>query len=346
MVDYRLPDNRREAFKRWWVWQLKTNDCDPAIYMTNYIFDRMQLNDEQKLWFAWLYANTYYLPTAWVIWNEFPDMHLVGLDRLDEWNTQNYKRLRYQTDTKYNKGHLPTMFRSYKEWVGDKTQRERFNEVLHNSASPESNFYVLWEEINNKFYKFGRYTAWFYMQHLAHCCSVDVRAPNLMLADSSGSHSHRDGLCYALGLDDKMGGRKTKVSSIFAQQLEFEAGKILGEIWREFPELEGKADLFAMETALCSFKKLSRKKKGRYLGYYLDRQAEEIKKVEGDEWTGIYWQLLWDAREETLLPELQHNFVDEKKMEHFLDTGTVAGLERFWDDEPETDIETNILRFA
>ncbi|MFZ9046887.1 MAG: hypothetical protein ACO2ZZ_13595 [Cyclobacteriaceae bacterium] len=345
MIDYRLPENRREAFKRFWVWQLKTEDCDPAIYMTNYIFKRMQLNDEQKLWVAWLYANTYYLPTSWVIWNEFPDMHLVGLERLDEWNTENYKRLRYQTDTKYNKGHLPTMFRSYKEWVGDKTQRERFNEIC-TSDDPEMNFWLLWEEINKEFYKFGRYTAWFYMQHLAHCCSVNVRAPNLMLVDSSGSHSHRDGLCYALGLDDKMGGRKQKVDPNFAATLEWQAKLIIMEIQKEYPEVAAKADMFAMETSLCAFKKLSRKKKGRYLGYYLDRQAEEIKTVERDGWNGIYWQLLWDARKETLIPELLHDMVDENKMEHFLDTGTLAGLERFWNDEPETDNETSILRFA
>ena len=79
-----------------------------------------------------------------------------------------------------------------------------------------------------------------------------------------------------------------------------------------------------METLLCSFKKIFRKKQGRYLGYYLDRQAEEIKKVEADDWAGIDWQVFWDAREETLEQPLHESKAIRKELyEVFLDTGTL-----------------------
>ena len=73
-----------------------------------------------------------------------------------------------------------------------------------------------------------------------------------------------------------------------------------------------------METCLCSFKKLFRTSKGRYLGYYLDRQAEEILQAERDGWDGIDWQPLWDARTETLERRLLTNKIDNSKMALFL----------------------------
>jgi len=77
-----------------------------------------------------------------------------------------------------------------------------------------------------------------------------------------------------------------------------------------------------METCLCSFKKIFRKSRGRYLGYYLDRQATEIKKVEQDDWVGIDWQVFWDARNETLKTKLsKNNNIRENLYSIFLDTG-------------------------
>ena len=124
-MDYRLKENRREAFIRWYAWSLKYDDCDPAVWCTNYLHKRYEHNDEERIWFAWLYGNTYQLPTAWVLKNEFPDYELATVDRMTQWNTANYKQLRYQTDTKWNKGHLPAMFDSYQKFIGDTTQRER-----------------------------------------------------------------------------------------------------------------------------------------------------------------------------------------------------------------------------
>ena len=115
-MDYRLAQNRKEAFIRWYVWSLKYDDCDPAVWCTNYLHKRYEHNDEERIWMAWLYGNTYQLPTAWVLKNEFPDFELATVDRITQWNTTNYKRLRYQTDTKWNKGHLPTMFASYQKF--------------------------------------------------------------------------------------------------------------------------------------------------------------------------------------------------------------------------------------
>jgi len=322
-MDYRLKENRKDAFINWFGWSLEIEDCDSALYMTNYFFDRFEYNLEQKYWISWLYGTTYHFPTAYLIWNEFPDMELVGVDRLEKWNNENYSRLRYQTDTKWNKGHLPSQFISYKNWVDGSSQHERFQQYL--TDDPIKNFYTLWD-VANSWHKFGRYTSWFYLQTLKQCVGVNLDIDSLWLHDRSGSRSHRNGLCYALGKDDWV---NEKLNKDQIDWMEKQGAEILKETKARFPNVAPQADFFAMETCLCSFKKLFRKRDGRYLGYYLDRQAEEIKKVEKDGWFGIDWEPMWDKRSETLVKDYLTNSINKDRMNIFLDTGKIDHLATF-----------------
>jgi hypothetical protein len=89
-----------------------------------------------------------------------------------------------------------------------------------------------------------------------------------------------------------------------------------------------------METCLCSFKKIFRENHGRYLGYYLDRQAEEIMQCEKDGWYGIDWDVLWQSREETIDLRLDHRRgIDKDRFSSFLRTGKIENLEWMFDDE-------------
>lgn len=315
--------DRKEDFINWFGWSLEIEDCDPALYMTNYFFDRFEYNREQKYWLIWLYGTTYHFPTSYIIWNEYPDMELVGVDRLENWNGENFSRLRYQTDTKWNKGHLASQFRSYKEWVGERTQHEALTEGL--GDDPVENFYILWDRVNS-WHKFGRYSAWFYLQTLKQCGGVNLDVDSLWLHDYSGSRSHRNGLCYALGHDDWV---NVKLEKAQIDYMESEAKELLNEVKTRFPNVAHKADFFAMETCLCSFKKLFRERDGRYLGYYLDRQAEEISKCENDNWSGIDWTPMWQAREETCKKEYLRNSINKSKMKIYLDSGVIDHMKTF-----------------
>lgn len=315
MLDYRVKQNRKEAFINWFGRSLEIGDCDPSLWMTNYFFDRFEYNTEQRLWLTWLYGNTYYWPTAYIIWNEFPDFELVGFDRLKQWNDENYKRLRYQTDTKWNKGHLPEMFASYKEFVGYRSQHEAL--TSHFGNDPYANFNMLWNR-SNSWYKFGRYSSWFYIQTLKQCCGVNVNVRNLWLHDYNGSRSHRNGICYAVGKDDWI---DQKLDDKQIDFLENESLNMLVAVQERYPHVAEQADFFAMETVACSFKKLFRKSRGRYLGYYLDRQAEEILRVENDGWSGIDFKPMWDARQELRESRWLKAQISKSKMELFLNTG-------------------------
>jgi hypothetical protein len=328
-MDYRNKENRREAFIRWYAWSLKYDDCDPAVWATNYLHKRYEHNDEERIWFAWLYGNTYQLPTAWVLKNEFPDFELATVARITQWNTANYKRLRYQTDTKWNKGHLPSMFESYQKFIGNRSQREALESFYVGDA--KQNFESLWGVLKTNLHKLGRYSTWFYMQHLRHTAGIDVEPTSLMLDDYDGSRSHRNGLHLALGQDDYY---DRKLTGLECRNLESAGSGILDEMKQRFPELANQIDFFTMETCLCSFKKIFRAKHGRYLGYYLDRQAEEIIKAEGDGWYGIDWDVMWQARNETIDLRLDHkNGINKEKFTYFLNSGKIENLEWMFNDE-------------
>jgi hypothetical protein len=307
-----------DDFVNWFGWSVEIDDCDPAIYMINYIFDRLEFNLEQKYWLVWIYGTTYEFPTTWVIWNEFPDFKLVGSERLSDWNKTNYKRLRYQNDTKWNKGFLPEQYKSYKKWVGKSNQIDRFSKLI--TKDSHTNFDVLWNEIKSNWFKFGRYSTWFYLQTLKHCVGVNVEPRSLLLEDYDGSRSHRNGLLRAVGMSDLIDKKPTKDQVISLNQ---QSESILKETKKKFPKLSGKIDYYSMETALCSFKKLFRERDGRYLGYYLDRQAQEIIKAEQDGWIGINWQLVWQSRKESIKKQYLNNSIDKQKMKLFLNRNLI-----------------------
>ena len=318
-MDYRLPGNREEGFLQFYAASVAAGDCDPALWLIRYLNERYEYSVEERLWFAWLY-HTYNLPTAFVYKNEFPDEELASVERFTDWNNTNYKRLRYQTDTKWSKGHLPAMYQSYTDWVGNRSQRDKFSGLC--VGTPEANFERLWQLVKGEWFKFGRYTAFFYLQTIKHTCGIDIDCPSLLLSDYSGSKSHRNGLCFAVGKDEWV---NEKLTAGEYNYLESAGAELLSEARRRWPLLSSQFDNFSMETALCAYKKLWRVKRGRYVGYYLDRQSEEVMKAEGDDWAGIEWNVIWQAREEMIgdLLAPRNAMVSKERMHLFTEEGAI-----------------------
>ena len=312
---------RTVQFIRWWVHQLRTFDCDPSIVAMKYIITRLELNSEQRYWFCFLYANTYHLPTAWVLFNEFPDYENAVHSRIDRFSRDNISRLPYQKDQKWLRGRLGDTFNSYQKNLKGFNQEAWFATFINASESPEIRFTILWEYILKEFYLFGRYTAWFYLQALAEICQLPIQPTSLML-NFDASKTHRAGLCLATGYDDWA----TKEYDFTQEELDHldnEARAILKTV-QSIPELHllpVKPDYFSMETACCSFKKLFRRGQGRYLGFYHDRFAEDILKTTAADWPGINWQLFWDFRSECLVLEVLGAYKENKWQQTiFLDT--------------------------
>jgi hypothetical protein len=316
-VDYRLLENRREGFLQWWVSSAAALDIDPSMWMMRYLNERFEHSIEEKLWFAWLF-HTYYLPTSWAFKQEFPDEELASVERFDSFVAENYSRIRHERDCKWSRGHLATMYASYHQFIGSSSQQDKFTRLCQGSL--EDNFWTLWNIVIKNFFKFGRYTTFFYLQTLKATCDLPIECPSLFLDDYSGSKSHRNGLCLAAGKDDWVNQRLT------AQEYEWLGGfgsDLSSEAQSRWPEFTKDFDNFSLETVLCSYKKVFRTSNGRYINYYNDRVAEQIHKAEGDGWYGIEWQVLHQCRAECSNNRLSSaDSIDKEKMKRFVENGS------------------------
>jgi hypothetical protein len=320
--------NRIADFKKFWVFQLMTKDCDTSLHVLGYIIERMELNIEQKYWICWIYANTYQIATTWVIFNEFPDFENVDIDRLREWEISNKDRLPYQKDQKWLRCKLHETYLSYRSniYLKNNSQREFFAEY-------EGKFENLYDKTMSDFYRFGRYTSWFYLQSLHEICGINLQPTKMQLQDKS-TRAPRSGLCYALGHNSWAEEKRRKFDKKEIKYLEYRALLICVEVHKSVGHFKNvSVNLFSMETALCAFYKLFRRSKGRYLGYYLDRMAEDIHKTSQGGWSGINWDLLWEFRQEKLPSELLNNngVIDKEKQNLYLDTGETYYMGSFLD---------------
>jgi hypothetical protein len=280
--------------------------------MSKYLVERLELNRNQTIWFCFLNAITYQLPTAFMLINEYPDMELVDIERITDWWEKVQKDCPFQQDKLKQRKYLPETIESYQKMIGKIGEAAYFDQLL--SGTAEENFEVLWEEAYLPIRHFGRFSVWNWCQMLKHVAGYDIEPTSMMFGNGAESITH--GMCYVVGWEDKAfkrrykdaeGRRKKEVHKFTAEEteiLEQEAKVLKGELGCSY---------FELETMLCAFKKLFRERDSRYVGYYHHRQGSDIAKLEGLDWYGVPWFLLRQARDENLLLTHRSDVIDKTK---------------------------------
>lgn len=330
-IDFRKV--RRDGFMLWYAAQVLT-DIDPAFPTLDEIFDRYELSLEQQYWVAFLYAVFYENATVFLVMQEFPELEKVDVGRLQRWHDKNWKLLQYQTDRRWNKGHFVEMVKSYKALIGNQTQHQFFNKLIV-PYDPMASFNNCWTELH-KVYKMGRHSVYAWTETLMRCLGLPIQCPSFYMDIAESS---RNGLCYALGRDglvtkhDKKLSDGARISKAEIAYLEGELDRLMADIHVCFPKIP--VDYMYLETATCSYKGLHRRR--RYLGYYLDRMAKEIKRGETKMAaisTGVDWDTLWQIRSEVFVPEFLGELqtppwfdIRHELCEVFLNTGQLIHLE-------------------
>lgn len=282
--------DRTEHFRKYLEESIAIGDVDPQNACLKYLCDRYELNHEQRFWMAFLFACTYSAPTAFYIYNEFPDFENVNVARLERWWKSNKQRCVFQTDRLRIKTQnlLVETFESYRNLVGGRTQACFFYDAAgFRGASSRAEMYdAAWNEAIN-IRNFGRFTMFIYLE-LVHELTPFKMSPSKL--DVQNALSSRNGLCYALGMDSMI---DAKLKRGEADMLERKFAKTLSEHRARIPALTA----WSLETVLCAYKKHCRGK--RWVGYYLDRQHKEIMKMANNVTTGVDWSVLWQYRAET-----------------------------------------------
>lgn len=257
---------------------------DPAYPAMLYLADRFELNVEQRFWLAFLYAASYCAPTAWYTFNEFPDYAFVDLGRMERWWNANREKLYFQTDRRWtrSRNQFVGQVASYRAVVGG-SQEERF--WSFRSGDPATTYNNAYEHMRHVA-QFGQFSMFLYLEAVHALTGFPMEPPSLSLREAQSSCN---GLCYALGLDDLLRGHDYGQAT-----LPTAAYPALDEALSEVQALTGGDSLWPIETSLCAYKKVHRGK--RYLGYYIDRQHDEIATLAAAVTTGVAWKVLWDFR--------------------------------------------------
>lgn len=255
-------------------------DIDPANACLAYVADRFELNMEQRYWLAFLYSTCYCGATVYYMYQEFPDFENVDVGRLQRWWKANKDKCVFQTDRlriKTTNQFVPS-FESYKQFIGSKTQQQKFREFRTPMASQNyHNAYRGVQEIRNV----GRFTTFIYLEMLD--VLTDYKCEPITI-DWEKADNCRKGLCKAADLPDTQ--TNARLDSLL-----WDIGKVLGV------KKCSMRSVYNIETTLCAFEKHT--KGQRHVGYYIERQLAEIDKMAANVKTGVCWDVLYQFRKET-----------------------------------------------
>jgi hypothetical protein len=296
----------------------RVGDIDPAHGMLEYLCNRFELNIEQRYWLAFVYALTYSGPSTFYVYNEFPDFENLDEGRLERWwIDRGRQEIICQTDRRWVRSlnlFVPAVV-SYRQWMTEMTQEAHFDSCIGALKTPEDRYDRLYHLAKDALHSFGQFALFLYLEALHTITPLELEPTTLNLNTAT---SCRNGLCYAYGMDKYLteAGKPTPTG----------AHKDIAWAWwdlrRRLTSLPQRSTLWATETMLCAYKKYHRGK--RYIGYYLDRQAVEIAKMEQSCPRGVAWEVLWQFRDETYLKEFRAETQD---------CVTHRGIKKRWRDD-------------
>lgn len=335
MIDWRLAENRREAFIRYFLFEIETKGQTGNVYsFLPAIAEERNLDADQRLWLAWLDANTENPVTSLLLLDASADGEDPG-GAIELWE-ERYADLPWDRDRRYQKRDFGTATSAFLSTPTVFARPAARAESWIETAGAEG-----WEgvwKLAKSLPSMGRLSAW-YLYEVVRLLLGAEHVPDmgsLMLRDKSGSRSHRNGLAYILGHDSAPGWKAGDADMLgLVPELEALGEDLLAEA-RERSD-DPWISRLTLETALCAFKGWTTRRR-RYPNVYVDEFYYKIRSAE-ETW-GDRFEVLWEARERDLPEELRLEAspldpgMTEEKSLHFQRTGQPVNLSRYYDDMP------------
>jgi hypothetical protein len=348
-MDFRLPQYRREVFMKFYEYHLKYRSHPGAVYyMIPYLIKRFNLTREQQYWLVFINGCTQNICTTWIVFQMFPNFEDITFEKFENWHREYWKRLDFDTDRRYIKGHLVELWQSYKDNLGKLTQVQFFEQGLCSTGNKYENFYNVWDKVMSDFHMFGRLSTFSYLEYLK-IIGLNIDCPELFLEDLSGSKSHRNGLMKVTGRDDLDWFKDNELITTHSKEIvDFaidEGFKLIAEAKQRFKGRDFFHDVnfFTLESTLCCYKSWHRVNR-RYPNVYNDMFFQRIKKAESLGWEDhkINFEVFWEARK-AILPKhlrIEDNKLDptykkgslhSEKQNHYRLTGQVIMMDEEFD---------------
>jgi hypothetical protein len=281
--DWRLPENRRTAFTRFYSFHLQYRTHPGCVYFwLPAIAEAFDLDEDGLAWLVWLNGNTQNPVTTYLLLEAAPhpsDWELA----IKFWN-EAFTDLEWDTDRRHQKSRFDVATERWAQFFKDRAPAK-----WHSVG--QLGWEDTWRYAMAHPYM-GRLSAWSMLEYAQILFGADVvpDASSLLLGDESGSNSHRNGLATLAGHDAVYWGPKDTPPDLIPELEQ------LGESLLE--EVPG-ATRLTLESALCTWKSWHKPDR-RYPNVYADMAYNRLRRAEAR--FGRRFDLLWDARA-AALPE-------------------------------------------
>lgn len=285
--DWRLPENRIEAFTRVCHTRMMEGELDHWL-AGKVIADYMELTKEQKAWYCLLFGFSYRNHWAMIVLQLFPDIGNVSRTEIEKWYNDSpgnqdgaWRRVCFGKDTKWNVRKFPHFIESVQRWLHGDSLYDRLEQIC-SQGSAKKNFETLNSALCNELHGIGRMTSWLTIQTIYEFFDFDLDYWDLQL-DNPACWSQFNSLCYLFDHLEWADDTKYQKDQRIVSEMNANATYLMNYINEKLPY---HFDIYNCESVLCEFKKTA---KGNKHG--------KVKEFTGWTWNeGIYdFQKLWDS---------------------------------------------------
>ena len=300
------------------------NFPDEIGSIINSWLDHSHASNDQKLWWIFLYSTCYCMGSAMIL-STLLDYRNSDLNYLKAFWKVHKPKLIFQSDRRYIKN-CDQFVEIVYNFV-NLTQGRPYEYIMQFvTDDPEQTYSNLYNEVNRwKYYKrFG--TILFIFNLCKIFPHIQVESKTYDWKSGATTTSAIFNLLYQDDLADRFDAEKLSLTVDDITMLNFYLQIITAALQKKFPQKHW--NLIYVSSDLCSFRKLF--KGTRYLGYYVDRQQEEIQVLQNN-YPEFYeiWNFVWNARSKFIdhifLGELHNwNGIRKKRMKLFKDYGYIG----------------------
>ena len=300
------------------------DEIGPVI---NDYMESINATPDDRVWWCLLYSSCYCMGSAMVMMNEL-DYKTVTDDEIDKFWLEHKKRLIFQSDRRYIKN-MNQFTIIAKEFLQRSNRKpwEYISQFI--TDDPETTYKQLYKEVGSWRY-YGRFGIILFIFNLCKLFKdVEVESTDY---DWKNGATTTSAVFHARYEDDKavaFDAKEYRLTDDDIKVLDATLLVIIDALKKENPNKNW--NVVYVSSDLCSFRKLF--KASRYLGFYIDRQQEEIEFLEK---TYPEYQQMWDFVWEERAKHLDSLYLGEVNGWHgprkyhnkrFLETGLITAPE-------------------
>lgn len=339
-TDWRLPENRMEAFRRVTHTRLMEGECDHWL-VGKVIVDWLELTDEQKAWYALIFGYSYRNHWAMICLQTFPRIWEVDHQELLDWYNDRegeengvWRKVCFAKDTKWNVRKFPEFIKSVVDDLNGRNLKDVMDSLV-TSDSAADNFDNLNSYLIGNYTGIGRMTSWLTIQTLYEFFDYNVDKWDFQLKDD-GCWSQYRALCYLADRPDILE-NKTKES---AAEMEAYAKTLMAYLNDSLPYI---VDVYNVESILCEYRKTAAEARAReFTGWTINELMYEFHLLE-EKWPNINWTpyvlALMSKGKKLCIPGY-----DKVYFQVIQKTGLNFNTHHYFDDEPNAFEEVFIPR--